>query len=157
MPLITYDAATTTNDLGTGAQQIADVPGTSRNDADKHAGRFLGFNGTATPIVAGDTVAWDLATANFVVAKWVRQGPATADSPTIIGVAAEAIPVNDWGGIIRGGYVASVKANAAVAAGDLLQQEAVVGQVVTAGATTERGLGVALTAAVAGFCSAWLY
>jgi hypothetical protein len=157
MPLITYDAGTTTDDLGTGAQQVAPVPGGSRLDADKYADRVLVYNGTATPIVVGDTLQLDLVTAGFVVGKWVAQGPAVADSPRVVGSANEAIAVGDWGMATLHGYVASLNVDAGVAAGDLLQQSATAGRAETAGATTQRGFAVALTAAAANRCQAWLY
>lgn len=123
------------------------------------------WNDSGTDIADGDTCYVDGTKTTHGRGNSAATSPATADTPLGVVVAKGAVANGKQGVFVRKGFVNKWKCNAGVTQHSALQCEAVVGSVVNAGATTERAVGYALTAAgtlgdgtaLAGFCSGWLY
>jgi hypothetical protein len=120
------------------------------------------INGTVFKIVkilAGAAALTDGDAVKFSVDNTVIQTPATAvrqvDGVAIYDVALDAS--NDRAiTIAKSGSIVKLKANAAVASGDQLETDAVVGQVRTSAAATNNPRATATSVAVGGFCTAQL-
>lgn len=102
------------------------------------------YNGSAAAIPDGTAVMTDLSVTSAGIGQAIKIAANTDGE--FAGIADAAIAIGDWGFVVTKGIKTLAIVDSAVAAGDLLQVDATDGELIAAGAGTERIVGVALTA-----------